>query len=232
MTTTGTYGFAPSGGEVLLNALSRIGKRGPDIKPEHLMTGAFEASLMQVEWNNRGPNLWTVDEQTIPTVVGTAVYAVPATTIMVLDVTIGFIQTDGSQTELRISPISRSEYMSYPNKTTPGRPTIYWYDRLAAPSITLWPVPDQVYNLNFFRYRQIQDFSLNGAPQPEWINRFLDAGCAGIAKRLARHYPPPPPATIGDLKADYEEAYKYAATQDVEDSQLYIMPSLSSYFRP
>ena len=56
MATTGTFDFAPSVGECVLNALSRIQIRGPMVKAEMLHMATLEANLLQSEWSNRGPN--------------------------------------------------------------------------------------------------------------------------------------------------------------------------------
>ena len=236
MTTSGTYDFAPGVGECLLNAFSRIGIRGPSLKAEHFQTGYMEANLMQAEWSNRGPTLWTVDTVTTPTVAGTATYSVPAATIMILNVTRGIILNDGTETDIVITPLSRQEYFSYPNKSTPGPPTSYWFDRTISPTITLWPVPDDVFNLNVQRFRQIQDADMAAAGNFEIPYRWLDAACAGLALRLSRHY-----ATNLEQqrKIDYEGnkamgmkgAYDHAADQDTEESHLYILPALIGYYR-
>ena len=62
---TNAFDFAPSVGEVVLNGLSRIQIRGPMVKTGMLQMASQEANLMQVEWSNRGPNLWTVDAQEV-----------------------------------------------------------------------------------------------------------------------------------------------------------------------
>jgi len=236
MTTSGTYDFAPGVGEVILNAFSRIGMRAPSLKAEHFVTAAMEANLLQVEWSNRGPTLWTIDTVVTPTVAGTATYPVPATTIMVLNVSRGILNSDGSETDIVLSPLSRQEYFSYPNKATLGSPTSYWFDRQIAPTITLWPVPDDVYNLNVQRFRQVQDANVAAAGNFEVPYRWLDAAAAGLALRLSRHY-----ATNLEQqrKIDYEGnkamgmkgAYDHAADQDVEDASLFILPALVGYYR-
>lgn len=238
MATTGTYSFAPSAGEVVLNALSRIQIRGPGVAAEHMLQANLEANFLQVEWNNRGPSLWAVDDQIVLCSANQATYTVPAETVMILDVTIGTsplgtvpINTQLlPQNEIRITPLSRSEYMSYPNKANTGRPTSYWFDRLVAPTITLWPVPDgsQTYYLHYYRFRQIQDASTQGGLNLEMQVLWLDAAAAGLAYRLARHFAP---QLEMQRKADYAEAYKFAADQNVEDSSLYLIPMIGGYYR-
>ena len=225
MATTGTFDFAPSVGECVLNALSRIQIRGPMVKAEMLHMATLEANLLQSEWSNRGPNLWTVDEQEVDTVPGYATYPVDPSTIAVLEVTLG--QGDPpTESEILLTSISRTTYMSYPNKASPGRPTVYWYDMLIAPTITLWPVPEQVYRLHFTRYRQQQDASMRAAGNPETPYRWLDALCAGLAARLATHYAPALEAT---RTAQAERAYGYAAARDKENAPIYLSPMIEFY---
>jgi len=224
-TLSGTYNFFPSLGEVTLNALSRIRLRGPMVLAEHLHQSFMEANLLQSEWSNRGPNLWTVGQLPIvPTVPGVATYTIPSTIIMLTNVTIGW---GNPETEITITPITRQEYTMFPVKTTQGRPTSYFFDRTIAPTITLWPTPDQVYNLHLWGFGQQMDAQMRANAQMEVPYRWLDACCSGLAYRLSRHY-------ANDLeaqrKSDYDEAYKLAAVQDTEDGHIYIMPMIGGYY--
>jgi hypothetical protein len=234
LATSGTYDFAPSIGECTLNALSRLRIRGPMVKAEHLHQAWMEANLMQSEWNNRGPNLWTVNDVVIPTVapvngVGTSQYEIPGNIVIVTNVTIGMPpNTQPWEQELTITSISRQEWTMYPNKGKIGRPTSYWFDRQIAPVINLWPVPDQVYNLHVWGFYMLQDANLRNATNFQIPMLWLDAACAGLAHRLSRHYAQD---LEGPRKVDYKEAYEIAATQNVEDAPIYIVPMLSSYFR-
>ena len=222
-----TYNFAPSIGECVLNALSRDRIRGPMVKAEHLHMASIEANLLQSEWSVRGPTLWTVAEMIIETTPGVATYAIPTTVIMITNVTIGLGQPPNEQ-ELTITPISRQEFTMIPNKETQGRPTLYWYDRILAPTLTLWPVPATVYNAHIWGFGQMADATVAGAGQFAVPYRWLDTCCAGLAYRLARHY-------AQDLeqirKGDYDETYRFAAAQDTEDAPLYIWPQIAGYYR-
>jgi hypothetical protein len=222
---TDTFDFAPSVGEVVLNGLSRIQIRGPMVKTPMLQMATQEANLMQVEWSNRGPNLWTVDEQLTQTTAGYATYAVDPSTIAVLEVTLG-IGDPPNETEILLTSISRTQYMAYPNKGLQGRPTVYWFDILIAPTITLWPVPDQAYNLHFSRFRQQMDATMRNAGNFEVPYRWLDAACAGMAHRLSRHYAP---ALEQQRKMDYTEAYGFAASRDKENSPIFLSPMIEFY---
>jgi len=140
MSTSGTYSFGPSSGEVVLLALSRCQVRRAAILQEHLTDARMETNLMLVDWANRGgPNLWKVDLVTQALTQGTATYNVDPQTIMILD---AYIEYGSPATDRLIFPISRTEYASYPDKTIQNVPTVFWFDRLIAPTITLWAAPD------------------------------------------------------------------------------------------
>jgi hypothetical protein len=177
-------------------------------------------------WSNQGVNLWAVDLITVPLVEGQTTYAVDGNTIMVLDA----YTTTSSGIDRVIMPISRTEYASYPNKTQQGFPTSYWFDRLVSPTITLWPVPDgsSATTLKYYRVRQIQDANLQNGENVEIPYRWLEALADGLAYRLARIWPP---QMAVPLKAQADESYQIAATQDVETVPTYIAPMLGGYFR-
>ncbi len=151
---------------------------------------------------------------------------------MILDawITVG-ASSPTAANDLYITPVSRSEYASFSNKDTPGRPTSYWFDRLIAPTITLWPVPQSgiSYTLNYYRCLQMQDANLGGGETPDLPYLWLDWFIAGMAHRLARPY-----ATLEVekmRKADAVEAWTVAATQNVENVSLVLSPTISGYYR-
>lgn len=229
MATSGTYDFAPSNGEVLLYALGMCGIRSTAVLPEHMFTGRMAVNLLLSSWSNKQPNLWNIELVTVPLIQGTAVYDVDPAIVMILD---AYIRTgDGTSSvfDRLIFPISRTEYASYPNKDLQAQPTVFWFDRLIDPTLTLWQVPnaDDTYLLRYYAVKQNQDSNLYSGQQPTLPYRWLDAFASGIAARLAVSYAPDKAA---GLKALADEAWTVAATQDVEDVPLYISPGLSGYF--
>jgi hypothetical protein len=167
---------------------------------------------------------------TISTQTPAATYSVDPSTVMILDayITIGAL---GTQQEIDriILPVSRTEYASYPNKQNPGFPTIYWFDRLISPTVTLWPVPDG--NQNYFKYyrcRQVQDANYTNGQNVEIPYLWLDAFGYGLASRLAQIWAP---QLVQMLKPLSDEAYQIAADQNTEFAQVYISPQIVGYFR-
>ena len=70
MTTSGTYTFNPSLGEIVLNAYARCGVRRTAIMQEHMTDARFETNLMLSSWANQGVNLWEVVLISVPLVQG------------------------------------------------------------------------------------------------------------------------------------------------------------------
>jgi hypothetical protein len=193
------------------------------------MESARMASNMLLgRWSSMGVNLWTVDLQTVPLVSGQATYSVPSSTIVMLD---AYITTTSGATSTNrlIMPISRTEYASYPNLAQEGFPTVFWFDRLLSPTVTLWPVPDGTQtSLNYYRVRQIQDAEFSSAQQAEVPYYFLEAFAFGLAERLALIWAPDKVALLKPLA---DEAYGIAASQNIETAQQYIQPMIAGYFR-
>lgn len=230
MTTSSTYAFAPSLGELVLYSFGLIGLRPTSLLQEHYFSARVATNLMLASWANQGVNLWTVDLVTVPLVQGQATYDVAASTIMMLD---AYMVTDngaGPATDRIILPVSRTEYASYPNKEQQGFTTVFWFDRLIAPTVTLWPVPDgtSAQYLKYYRCRQIQDANLANAENVEIPYRWLDAFAEGLAFRLAKSWAPD---KAGGFKTEALEAYNIAAFQDEENAATFISPQVSGYFR-
>jgi hypothetical protein len=228
VTTSGTYLFAPSLGEITLYAFNLCGIRNTAILQEHMESAKMAANLLNSRWSAQGVNLWAVDLQTVPLVQGQATYTVPSTTIAMLDTYIT-VTTGSTSTNRYISPISRTEYASYSNPNSQGFPTTYWFDRLLSPTVTLWPVPDgSETSLNYYRVRQIQDSNFAGGANVEVPFYFLEAYALGLAQRLAMIWAPD---KASGLKLLADESYTIATEQNVENSNWYISPQIGSYFR-
>jgi hypothetical protein len=126
MSTTGTTSFNLDVNDLIEEAFERCGKElrtGYDFR-----TARRSMNLLTIEWANRGINLWTIEEGSIPLVQGQITYALPDNTIDLLDQ----ITRTGSglnQQDLNINRISETTYSTIPNKNTTGRPIQVWINR-------------------------------------------------------------------------------------------------------
>ena len=179
MATSGTTSFNMDFTEIAEEAWERAGREmrsGYDLR-----TARRSMNLMTIEWQNRGINLWTIDEGTVSLTEGTATYDLPADTIDLLE---QVVRTGAgtTQQDLTITRISVSTYATIPNKTDTGRPIQVFIERLRDnPRITVWPVPSSDdYTFVYWRLRRIEDAG-SGAQTADMNFRFLPCLVAGLA---------------------------------------------------
>lgn len=230
MTSSGTYSYNPSIGEVVLYSFNLCQVRSTSLAQEHLNSARQAMNMLLSRWSNMGVNLWKVDTETITLQAGVSTYSVPSDTVMILDM---YSRTPSgtTNTDRIMMPISRTEYASYPNKLQQGFPTVFWFDRLISPTVTIWPVPDgsgSPTTITYYRVTQVQDANLPGGETIDVPYRWLDAFANGLAYYLARIWQP---QLVGQLKQEADEAYMIAANQDTENVSVYISPMISGYFR-
>ena len=92
---------------------------------------------MLADWANRGLNQWTIKQRSITMVQGDGEYDLGTDVIDVLSV---IVRRDS--TDYALERLSRSDYITIPNKTTQGRPNQFFLDRQLTPNLKLWPLPD------------------------------------------------------------------------------------------
>ena len=228
MTTTGTTAFNLEFTEIAEEAWERAGREmrtGYDLR-----TARRSMNLMTIEWQNRGINMWTIEEGAINLVQGTSEYDLPADTIDLLDHVVRTGAGSAStQADLSITRISVSTYATIPNKLQQARPLQVWIQRLRdAPKITVWPVPDQgtvanpYYVFKYWRLRRIDDAG-SGANTADVNFRFLPCLVAGLAYHIAIKVPELAPR-IEMLKQVYEEQFNLAAGEDREKAAIRFVP--------
>jgi hypothetical protein len=237
-TTSGTSSFNLDLNNLVEEAFERCGselRTGYDLR-----TARRSLNLLTIEWANRGINLWTIEQGTIPLVQGQITYDLPADTIDLLDQVVR-TGTGQNQLDINITRISESTYITIPNKNAQGRPIQVWINRQSGaaypdgllppgvevkfPQVNLWPAPEQsdYYTLVYYRLRRIQDAGEAGTHTTDIPFRFLPAMVAGLAYHLSLKIPEAMPR-IEMLKAIYEETYQQAADEDREKASLRLAP--------
>ena len=130
MTTTGTTLFNMDFTEIAEEAWERAGREmrsGYDLR-----TARRSMNLMTIEWQNKGINMWTMEEGVINLTPGLNTYALPLDTIDLLEHVIRTGQnTASTQADLTITRISVSTYATIPNKLQQARPIQVWIQRLS-----------------------------------------------------------------------------------------------------
>ena len=130
MTTTGSTLFNMDFTEIAEEAWERAGREmrsGYDLR-----TARRSMNLMTIEWQNKGINMWTMEQGIINLTPGLATYALPTDTIDLLEHVIRTgSNTASTQADLTITRISVSTYATIPNKLSQARPIQVWVQRLS-----------------------------------------------------------------------------------------------------
>lgn len=128
MSTSGTTTFNLDLNNIVEEAFERCGiesRTGYDLR-----TARRSMNLLSMEWANRGINLWTVEQQSIPMVTGQPIYPLPIDTVDILDAVIRTNNgSTSNQIDINISRIAEPTYMSIPNKLATGRPIQMYVNR-------------------------------------------------------------------------------------------------------
>jgi len=231
MTTTATATFTPDLNEIIEEAFERCGSEART--GYHFRTARRSLNLLTIEWANRGVNLWTIEEGTIPMVTGQATYDLPVDTIDLLEHVIR-TGTGQNQQDVSITRTSVSTYATIPDKNATGQPIQVWIDRQSgattptgvnAPQINVWPTPNapgSQYTFVYWRLKRIDDAG-NGINTQAIPFRFYNCLVAGLAYYLSAKIPGAE-ARVAALKQDYEEQWKFATEEDREKAAIRIVP--------
>ncbi len=224
MTTSGTTDFNLDLTDIVEEAFERCGselRTGYDLR-----TARRSLNLLFADWANRGINLWTVEQGSITLVPGTATYNLPENTVDLMEHVIRTGAGNAStQADLTITRISVSTYATLPNKLTQARPIQVYIDRQAPiPTVTMWPIPDasQAYTFVYWRLKRIQDAG-GGANTMAVPFRFLPCMVAGLAYYLSLKVPGAI-ERMQPLKAQYDEAWDLASSEDRDRSAVRFVP--------
>lgn len=230
---SGTTSFLPDLNEIIEEAFERCGaelRSGYDMR-----TATRSLNLLLMEWANRGINLWTLDTGSITLVYNTGTYSLPVDTVDLLD----HVTRTGSgtnQTDINITRISSSTYLSIPNKNATGRPIQVWINRLSgqtsssgsdttyAPTINVWPLPDNsnTYTFVYTRLRRMQDAG-TGVNAQDVPFRLWPALISGLAYYLSFKIPGAE-QRMEILKSVYEQDWQNAADEDREKAAVRFVP--------
>jgi hypothetical protein len=222
MATSGTATFTMDLAEIIEEAGERCGyeiRSGYDFR-----TARRSLNLLFADMANRGLNMWTFEQASIPLVAGQAEYALPADTVDLMD---AVLRTGAgvTQVDTTLSRISLPDYVALPNKTLQGRPIQMLVLREQAnPKVVMWQVPDSTtpYTFVYWRLRRIQDAG-DGANTADVPFRFMNAITAGLAYYLALKLPGAMDR-LPVLQQQYQDFMQAAIDEDREKAPVRFVP--------
>jgi hypothetical protein len=137
-----------------------------------------------------------------------------------VDVLSGVVRRSGA--DASIARISRDDYLSIATKSTTGRPTQFYVDRLITPVIKIWPNPENSTDILIYdRLVRIDDAdtSIDTVQVPF---RFYPCLAAGLAYYISLKRAPD---RVQVLKGLYEEEFIRAAEEDRDKASLNLVPT-------
>mgnify|MGYP003118541035 FL=1 len=165
---------------------------------------------------SNGENITGGTSGTVTTLSAAVDFADVQSTIDILSVALRRDNTDFS-----IPRVSRDDYLTIPNKSTTGRVSQFFLNRLITPQLEVWPTPDNDTDLLIFnRLTRIQDADtfINTFEVPFRFYPCLAAGLAYyLSVKIAQDRTPM-------LKALYEEEFDKAAVEDRDRASFTIQP--------
>lgn len=230
MATSGTTTFNLDLTEIMEEAFDLCGvsmMSGGDFN-----TAKRALNLIFLEWQNKGLNLWKVEQGSISLVAGTSSYAANAAALEIVD---AFIRTDANdtdkQTDTKLRRISRVEYNHQAKKLTQSKPTQYYVDKGTSDiNLVVWSTPDsaQTYTLFYDYIKRIEDAGTNADANPDVPARYLPCLTYALALNVAMKYPEANPK-VPLLKQRYDELWREVSESDRERAAIKFVPDLGSY---
>ena len=225
MATSGTYTFNLDLSDILEEAYERAGlelRSGYDYR-----TARRSLDLMFLEWQNKGLNLWSVQEGSQTLAAGTGRYVLSSDQLDIIEASLRTDDGDADkQADLTMSRISISQYSHLTNKLTQGRPIQYWIEKdPGAIALNVWPVPDGAvaYKINYYYIQRAEDTGSPASNNVDIPARFMPCMAAGLAYYISIKRPEAS-ERAPLLKQIYDEQWDLAADADRDKSSFYMVP--------
>jgi hypothetical protein len=137
-----------------------------------------------------------------------------------------------SQQVIPLARLNRDDYWNLPNKQFPSaRALQYWFDRQIEPSMYIWPVPNNDFQMfQLIIEKQMEDVGslTNQIYVPDrWINSVQ----ASLSHRLSMQIPGVDVAKIQYLEAQADKLFMQANNEERDKSPIYFQPNISYYTR-
>jgi len=228
MATSGTTTFNLDIGDILEEAYDLCGM---EIRSGYEYRGAKRAlNLVFLEWQNKGTNLWSIEQNTQAITAGTNSYALPSSALDVVD---AFIRTDSGdiskQFDQRLNRISRTEYNHQATKLNQSKPTQFYIDKGTSTSnIVLWSTPDstETYTLVYDYIQRIEDVGEPTSNNADVPARYLPCLTYALAYNIACKNPEAL-NRIPMIKQRYDELWDDVSDADRERASVRFVPDLS-----
>lgn len=181
MPTSGTTAWSLTAADMVSQALSELGVVGITAVPkaDQMTYGLFHLNALLKSWQSAG-HLETTGTITIPAASGSGALAVYVQEVI--------SARHSSTYERQLTRFGRDEYMSIPNKSAVGDPTIFYVsNQRDATVMYVWPVPAAITTIKF-DYRRKPDTVTASSETVDWPQEYQDALISNLAVRIAGRF--------------------------------------------
>jgi hypothetical protein len=137
-----------------------------------------------------------------------------------------------SQQVIPLSRLNRDDYWNLPNKQFPSARSLqFWFDRQIEPSMYLWPVPNNDFQMfQLVVEKQMQDVGslTNEIYVPD---RWIACVQAQLSHKLSLQLPGVDLQRIQYLEGQANKLFLHASEEDRDKSPIYLQPNISYYTR-
>jgi len=225
MATSGTTAFNLDLSDILEEAHELCGLKmtsGYDYR-----TARRGLDLLFLEWQNKGLNLFSVEQETQVLTQGTISYDLSSNVLEVIE---AFIRTNtgntNTQSDQTLRRISISEYSHIANKLSQGKPSLFHLDKgNQNSSIKLWSAPDgnNTYTLVYYYIKKIEDTGSLASNNAAIPTRYLPCLTYGLAFNIACKNNESL-AKVPMIKQRYNELWNEVADADRERASVRFVP--------
>jgi hypothetical protein len=230
MATSGTTTFNLDLSDIMEEAYELCGltmRSGYDYR-----TARRALNLIFLEWQNKGLNLWKIEQATQALTAGTSSYAAETSALEIVD---AFLRTDSGNTDKQfdqqLTRISRTEYNHQAKKLLQSKPTQFFADKgTSGINIVLWATPDdaQTYTLVYDYIKRIEDAGSVASNNADIPARYLPCLTYALAYNIACKEPDAM-NRVPMIKQRYNELWQEVSESDRERAAVKFVPGNNVY---
>jgi hypothetical protein len=230
MATSGTTTFNLDLSDIMEEAYELCGltmRSGYDYR-----TARRALNLIFLEWQNKGLNLWKIEQATQTLTAGTSSYAAETSALEIVD---AFLRTDSGNTDKQfdqqLTRISRTEYNHQAKKLLQSKPTQFFADKgTSGINIVLWATPDdaQTYTLVYDYIKRIEDAGSVASNNADVPARYLPCLTYALAYNIACKEPDAM-NRVPMIKQRYNELWQEVSESDRERAAVKFVPGNNVY---
>lgn len=181
------YDFNATRNEIIERAFRIIGKLSPGetLSGEMMTQAVIALNSLVKSWQSRHVFLWTLKDFTQTLTTNVASYSLASSDPPIYAIDRAYLRIDNNDTRIEVA--SWRQYWDIQDKTSKGDPTLVALNTQLAPTLYVWPVPQQTRTIYFTAIVRLKDFdTANG--NPDFPSRYIDALTFGLAHSLSFEY--------------------------------------------